>query len=96
VSKNENNQKPERVIRIKSWHLTAAALVLGVLIAPTVVESLVSVASLTTVAKGYVWLLGIGGAFLILIDKAWAGKMIGVACLALAGWLFFCTIGGQS
>lgn len=94
---NDNsNQKPERVIKIQWWQLMVVALILGAFIAPTVVENLLSVASLTTVAKGYVWLLGIGGAFLILIDKAWAGKMIGIACLALAGWLFFCTIGGQS
>lgn len=69
------------------------ALIFGAFIAPTVVENLLSVASLTTVAKGYVWLLGIGGVFLVLVDKAWAGKMIGIACLVLAGWLFFCTIG---
>jgi len=93
---NENNRKPERVIRIKSWHLTAGSVLIALLIAPTVVKGLVSVANLTTVAKGYVWLLGIGGVFLVLVDKAWAGKMIGIACLVLAGWLFFCTIGGQS
>jgi hypothetical protein len=93
---NENNRKPERVIRIKPWHLTAGSVLIALFIAPTVVKGLVSVANLTTVAKGYVWLLGIGGVFLVLVDKAWAGKMIGVACLVLAGWLFFCTIGGQS
>lgn len=93
MNENENNQKPERVIRIKSWQLVAVAMGIGWFIAPNVIKNLIAAASFATVARGYIWLLGIGGAFLLLIDKSGSGKFVGIGCLLVAGWLFLCTGG---